>query len=173
MISTNPIVFYSVSSLIIFFTLFTLFAKKIINSLLASVLVFFLAAVMFYILGSEYNAIIQAIIYGLAVPIVIGLSIMFTTGKTENIKSYKNALIIMTFGFAFLLFFIDSVIFSIINLPDTFNITGINQANAFNVLSAFAKGIFINYVLGFELISLMLTIVIAGIVLIKNKKSSI
>ena len=37
-------------------------------------------------LGSEYNAIIQAAIYGLAVPVIIGISIMFTTGKGNSKK---------------------------------------------------------------------------------------
>ncbi len=73
----NPIIFYSASFLIIIFTLFALFARNVIYSLLWAVLVFFAGALFFCILGSEYNAIIQAAIYGLAVPVIIALSVMF------------------------------------------------------------------------------------------------
>ena len=48
--------------------------------------------------------------------------------------------------------------------------TGPVQSNAFDVISHFAKGIFIDYVWAFELLSLLLTIIIAGIVMISAKK---
>ena len=78
---SNPIIFYIASALIITSACISMFAKNIIYSLLAAILVFFSVSVIFYMLGSEYNAIIQAAIYGFAVPVIIGLSIMFTTGK--------------------------------------------------------------------------------------------
>ena len=84
---TNPVLFYISSSLLVIFAICSLFSKKIINSLLWAILTFFAGGLIFYILGSEYNAIIQALIYGLAVPIIIGLSIMFCTNdetKKEN-----------------------------------------------------------------------------------------
>ena len=73
----NPVIFYSAAFMIIAFALAALFSRNVIYSLLASVCVFFLGALFFYILGSEYNAIIQAAIYGLAVPVILGISIMF------------------------------------------------------------------------------------------------
>ena len=82
----NPIIFYIASVLIIGFAFGSMIMKNIIYSLLCAIMVFFSASIIFYMLGSEYNAIIQAAIYGFAVPIIIGLSIMFTTGKQENKK---------------------------------------------------------------------------------------
>ena len=72
----NPVFFYIASVGIILFALLSLFAKNVIYSLLWAILVFFFGAVIFFILGSEYNAIIQAAVYGLAVPIIIGISII-------------------------------------------------------------------------------------------------
>ena len=66
----NPVIFYSASVLITIFALLALFARNVVYSLLAAVVVFFFGALFFYLLGSEYNAIIQAAIYGLAVPVL-------------------------------------------------------------------------------------------------------
>ena len=166
---SNPIIFYTASTLIIVFTLTALINKNVIYSLLASIIVFFTGAIYFYVLGSEYNAIIQAAIYGLAVPILIGLSIMFTPHKSENKKLGKIGLAILIFSMIFIAIFADILIFSITKLPQTFNFTEIAQTNPYDVLSSFAGGIFINYVWAFELLSLLLTIIIAGLTLFKRK----
>ena len=81
---SNPVIFYIAAFILILFALLSMFLKNVIYSLLAAVMVFFDAALLFYVLGSEYNAIIQAAIYGLAVPVIIGVSIMFTNGKTKE-----------------------------------------------------------------------------------------
>ena len=83
----NPVVFYISSTLIILFALISLFCKDVIRALLAAIVVFFCGAIIFYALGSEYNAIIQAAIYGLAVPVIIGVSIMFTKPEKSSAKS--------------------------------------------------------------------------------------
>ena len=199
----NLIIFYSASFLIIIFTLFALFARNVIYSLLWAVLVFFAGALFFYILGSEYNAIIQAAIYGLAVPVIIALSVMFggkcisddnrTTGFAEKTdlgkcisdgcetagfipgrgkkvrKLKKLPYIILICAGIFTMAFVYLVLISLVITPDTFNITGLSQVNSFDTIYAFAKGIFINYVWAFELVSLLLTIIIAGLSMFGRK----
>lgn len=167
----NAIIFYISSFLIISFALVSLFAKNIIYSLLSAIIVFFSASIIFYILGSEYNAIIQAAVYGLAVPIIIGVSIMFTTEKFEDRKNFLLPYVILISSIIFLLFFVDTIILSNLNLPDFFRFRELEQVNSFDVLSAFARGIYIDYVWAFELLSILLTIVIAGFSLFKYKKS--
>ena len=56
--------------------------NNIFYSLLSAIIVFFIAGMFFYVLGSEYNAVIQIAIYGVAVPVIHGLAIMFT--EKEN-----------------------------------------------------------------------------------------
>lgn len=168
----NPIIFYTAVFFIVVFTILTLFAKNIINSLLASIVVFFSAAIFFYILGSEYNAIIQASIYGLAVPVIIGISIMFTTGKQQaSDKGFTLKYLTVLSGGIFVLAFVYLVMISLVMLPETFRIMPLPQLNSFDVISAFAKGIFINYVWAFELVSILLTIVIAGISVFRGRRS--
>ena len=165
----NPIIFYTASVLIIVFSLITLLNKNVIYSLLTSIIVFFSGAIFFYILGSEYNAIIQAAVYGIAVPVLIGLSIMFTLKSEESIKIKELGFLTLISGIVFAFIFTDIIIFSISKLPNTFNFTELSQTNPYDVLSSFAAGIFINYVWAFELLSLLLTIVIAGLTLFRKK----
>ena len=168
---SNPIVFYLASFFIIVFALLTLFAKNVIYSLLSAVMVFFFGALFFYMLGSEYNAIIQAAIYGLAVPIIIGVSIMFapTSGKVKD-KSFVTPYVTFMSAALFVLAFVYLVLMSLAMIPDTFRVMDVFHVNAFDAIKSFAKGIFINYVWAFELLSLLLTVVIAGIGLLRTDK---
>ena len=169
----NPIVFYIASFLIIVFGLFSMFIKNIIYSLLCAIIVFFSTSILFYILGSEYNAIIQAVIYGFAVPVIIGLSIMFTTGKNNNSKKgFTLHYITLLAGAIFVLALVYVIMISLAMMPDSFHITELAQFNSYEVMSAFARGIFIDYVWAFELLSLLLTVVIAGFTLLSIKSKT-
>ena len=137
----NPVIFYSASVLITIFALLALFARNVVYSLLAAVVVFFFGALFFYLLGSEYN-----------------------------VKSFITPYITLLCSGIFLLAFIYLVMMSLAMSPDTFHTMELVQVNAFDTIRAFARGIFINYVWAFELVSLLLTIVIAGFGLIKFRK---
>ena len=169
----NPIVFYIASFLIVVFGLLSMFLKNIIYSLLCAIMVFFSAAIIFYILGSEYNAIIQAAIYGFAVPVIIGLSIMFTTGQNNNSKKgFTLPYITLLAGAIFVLALVYVIMISLAMIPDSFHITELAQFNSYEVMSAFARGIFIDYVWAFELLSLLLTVVVAGFTLLSIKRKT-
>lgn len=169
----NPIVFYIASFLIIIFALLSMFLKNIIYSLLCAIMVFFSGSIFFYILGSEYNAIIQTAVYGLAVPIIIGLSIMFMTGKSNGSKKgFTLPYITLLAGAVFLMAFVYVIMISLAMMPDSFHITDIPQFNSYDVTSGFAKGIYMDYVWGFELLSLLLTVVVAGLTMLNVKSKN-
>lgn len=164
----NPIVFYIASCMILIFAVLSMFLKNIIYSLLCAVMVFFTVSILFYMLGSEYNAIIQAAIYGFAVPVIIGLSIMFTTGKNKPAKESMLSSIMLISGALFIMAFVYIIMISLAMLPDTFHLMETVQFNSYDVISEFARGIYIDYVWAFELLSLLLTIIIAGLTLFKS-----
>ncbi len=168
----NPVIFYIASVCIISFALLSLFAKNVIYSLLWAILVFFFGAVFFFVLGSEYNAIMQAAVYGLAVPVIIGVSIMFR-GKAnkEEPASKKFALPYVTLMCAaiFVLAFVYLIMMSLVMMPDTFHLMDMVQMTSYDNIFAFAKGIFVDYVWAFELVSLLLLIVIAGISMLERR----
>ncbi len=170
---SNTIIFYIASVMIIFFSLCTLFARNIIYSLLCSIMVFLLGAIFFYILGSEYNAIVQAAVYGLAVPVIIGMTIMFTTGNKEKESNTNISYLTIISAGIFVLAFVYIIMMALVINPNTFNVVDSLHINSYENISAFAKGIFVRYVWGFELLSLLLTIVIAGLTMFKNEKRRI
>ena len=98
----NPLVFYSIATILVVFAILTITFKNIFYSLLSAIIVFFATGIVFYVLGSEYNAIIQIAIYGVAIPVVLGLAIMFTNFKKEKVSEYKfsklNFILILTAG---------------------------------------------------------------------------
>ena len=165
----NPVVFYIASFLIIGFALLSITLKNVIYSLLAAIMVFFSASIFFYILGSEYNAIIQAAIYGIAVPVIIGVSIMFTTGKEALGKESILRTVLFIAAALFVMAFVYVIMISLAMIPDSFHIMELQQFNSYDVISEFARGIFIDYVWAFELLSLLLTIIIAGFTLYRRK----
>lgn len=168
----NSILFYIVSVMIITFALISIFTRNIIYSLISAVMVFLLGAIIFYILGSEYNAIIQASVYGFAVPIIIAISVMFTSGQKEKTPERIFPYVVVLFAGLFCLAFFHFVLRTVsMSSCEIFDIVENSQSTFFDVISAFAKGIFINYVWAFELVSLLLVIVIAGIAMLGKRGS--
>ena len=165
----NPIIFYIASLLLLIFLSFSLFCKNIIYSLLSAIFVFLLVALFFYMLGSEYNAIIQASVYGFAVPVILGISIMFANNKKENYKIHTLPYLSITFAGIFILAFVYLMKISLALNPETFAEDTTSVLSYYDVLSAFAKGIFIKYVWAFELLSLLLTVAVAGIAMLRRR----
>ena len=171
-ITTNPIIFYPTAIIMILFAFMTVRLHNIFYSVLCATIVFFLSGVIFYILGSEYNAIIQIAIYGIAIPVILGLAVMFTDikkdAKKENKSSKKSfSIIIPILGLLF--------IFGMLLLisPYNFEINTYSDITYPIVISSFAQGLFVKYVWAFELFSLILTIIIVGITILnKNNDKS-
>ncbi|MBO5795784.1 MAG: NADH-quinone oxidoreductase subunit J, partial [Bacteroides sp.] len=102
-------IFYSIAILMILTAILTINLKNIFHSLLSAICVFFLAGIIFYILGSEYNAIIQIAIYGVAIPIILGMAVMFTDFRNskKNLSEQTNLkyLVLLISGIFILVFF--------------------------------------------------------------------
>lgn len=169
----HDIIFYSASSLILFFGMLTMFLRNIFYSLLSAICVFFLTAVLFWTLGSEYNAIIQLAIYGFAVPVILGLGIMFTASCRERPLKLRYNLKYTLFltGGLFILALVYLTLTSLAVSPVGFNFDfdinlGINSYDNFRI---FTKGIFIKYVFAFEIISIILTIAAVGLTIMKGE----
>lgn len=164
----NPIIFYSIAILMILTAILTINLKNIFHSLLSAICVFFLAGIIFYILGSEYNAIIQIAIYGVAIPIILGMAVMFTDFRNskKNLSEQTNLkyLVLLISGIFILVF---SYLILTSNALNPMDISfDINTKNAsIQVINIFSRKIFIDYVWAFELVSIILTIIVAGLTL--------
>ena len=164
----NPIIFYSIAILMILTAILTINLKNIFHSLLSAICVFFLAGIIFYILGSEYNAIIQIAIYGVAIPIILGMAVMFTDFRNskKNLSEQTNLkyLILLISGIFILAF---SYLILTSNALNPMDISfDVNTKNAsIQVINTFSRKIFIDYVWAFERVSIILTIIVAGLTL--------
>ena len=167
----NVIIFYSLSVLIFIFAGLAIIFKNIFYSLLSAMSTFMLVGILFYILGSEYNAIVQVAVYGLAVPVILGIAIMFTDTNKEHkseISGKLKALMFLVCGL-FILSMIYLIKTSLIFNSQGFNITEEILPNSLEIIQAFSRGIFIKYVWAFELVSVILTMVIIGLIVINKR----
>lgn len=173
----NPIVFYPCAIIMIIFAVMSIKFKNIFYSLLSAIAVFFLAGIFFYLLGSEYNAVIQIAIYGVAVPIILGVAIMFTNlrqQKKEEEKSKDIVLkfLILMFSGIFILASIYLILTSYVIMPIGFNVAEQLGGTPIGIISAISSGLFVRYVWAFELVSVILTIIVVGLVCV-NKEMNI
>lgn len=174
-----PIIFYSLSALILVFAGLTIKFKNIFYSLLSAMTVFLLVGVLFYTLGSEYNAVIQIAVYGFAVPVILGIAVMFTNMKSEKTETAEEKTLqrtsrvkyfVFLTGGLFILALVYLVMTSVVITPDSFNFIGETPVSQYEVLQAFGRGIFVKYVWAFELLSVVLTIIAVGLTLFKRAK---
>lgn len=169
----NPIIFYSLAVALVLAAVFAINFRNIFYSLLSAIVVFFVAGFLFYILGSEYNAIIQIAIYGVAVPVVLGLAIMFTNTQSGEIQEKNNSKIkflLFLFAGLFILTMTYLTMTSLMVNPVGFEISENISNTPVKVINSFASGIFTKYVWAFELVSLILTIVVVGITVFDRKE---
>lgn len=164
----KSLIFYGFAGIIILCALLSVFSLRILYSLLAAICVFFTTAGIYFILGADYNAVIQIAIYGIAIPILFVLAIMFTSDKLD-----KKTYITMKPRFFFAFLGMGALFLSLIYLIATSLSLNSNSAwimqkqtifiNKYQMFSAISEGFFVNYVLAFELFSVLLLIVVVGI----------
>ena len=160
------IIFYLCAANVIFSSIFTILSKRIMHSLLFAVILFFTIGIIFLFLSAEYNAIIQIAVYGVAIPILFVLAIMFTSHKVD-----KNIYLSFTPRFIF------TVVAAILFILTLFNILLISSSviewlftpqsvisiNRYEIFKAISDGLYVKFLLSFEMIALLALSVIVGL----------
>ncbi len=162
---TQALVFYPTALIIMVFSIIAILSKKIVYSLICAILVFMASGVIFYVLGAEYNAVIQLTIYGLAVPVLLAMAIMFTDVKNEKraIITGARRYIILTSVVLIIMALVYLVAIGVNITPEhTFSPANTNL-NHFRIFDAITDGFFSTYLAAFELFSLLLLAVVAGV----------
>lgn len=164
----KTLIFYGFAGLILLFSVLSIFANKILYSLIFAVCVFFSVAGVFFLLGADYNAVIQISVYGITIPILFVLAIMFTSDK-EDKRIY------LSFSPRFYLAFLSlGVLFSslmyliVTSLSLSANSDWILEKqtmflNKYQMFKSISDGFFTNYVFAFELFSILLLMLVVGI----------
>lgn len=164
----KSLIFYGFAGAIVLFALLSIFSFRILYALLSAVCVFFTAAGIYFLLGADYNAVVQIAVYGIAIPILFILAIMFTSDKLdkETYITVRPRFFVSFLGIGVL--FLSLIYLIATSLSLSSNSDWILQkqtmfVNKYQMFKAISDGFFVNYVLAFELFSVLLLIVIVGI----------
>lgn len=164
----KTLLFYGFGGAIILFALLSLFSFRILYALLCAVCVFFATAGIYFLLGADYNAVVQIAIYGITIPILFILAIMFTAEKLDK-KIYitlKPRFFFSFLGIGILFLSLLYLIISTLSLSSK-SAWGVLKhtmlLNKYQMFNALSEGFFVNYVYAFELFSVLLLIVVVGI----------
>ena len=174
----KSLIFFGFAGAIILFALLSIFSIRILYSLICAVCVFFATAGVYFLLGADYNAVVQIAVYGIAVPILFVLAIMFTSDKLDK-QTYltvKPRFFLSFFGLGVLFLSLIYLIATSLSLSSNSDWIMQKQTmfiNKYQMFSALSTGIFVNYALAFELFSVLLLIVIIGISTLNLSKEKI
>ncbi len=139
--------------------------------------VFITAAGIFFLLGADYNAVIQIAVYGIAIPIIFVFAIMFTSDKKDK-KTYIAHAPRLFFSFLGLgALFLSLIYLMATSLSLSSNAAWLFQKqtmyiNKYQMLKAISDGFFVNYTVAFELFSVLLLIVVVGFSTLNMKGKS-
>ena len=155
------ILFYVFAVLLILSAILSILSKKIIYSILWAVSVFVCTSGLFYILGSEYNSVVQFMIYCTVVPVILAFAVMFTDYfKDKKIYLTENKRLYISFLAVGICI---SLIIFILNLTsDDFSYI-FDNLPAINNMVSITKDIFLKYMYAFEMIALLVLIIAAGV----------
>ncbi len=172
----NTTVFYIFGILMLLCTIIAIFAPRIVYSVLSAVCVFLCVAVMYFLLNSPFNAVAQIAIYAIAVALLLVFAIMLISYKNDT-KIYlalkpRTILAALSLGVivssSYLLLCDDFNEF-IVNFDYT-SVSGLS--NIIDTTKEIGMGIFQNYIIAFELLSIFLLIALigVGVVLVNSRK---
>ncbi len=174
----NSITFYGFAITLVVFAFLTLLSNKIMYSLIFAVIVFFASGAIFFALGADYNAIIQIMVYGVAVPILLLFSITFSAGDKEKIPNIVlSPRFLIGFVSAAVLFMIlwYTVEFTmhINKLADMIFNRVLPVFNSVETFSAISKVLYCDYGIVFILLGFLILITVVGLTtfnIVKEKK---
>lgn len=164
----KSLIFYGFAGATILFAFLSVFSFRILYSLLFAVGVFFAAAGIYFLLGADYNAVVQIAIYGISIPILFILAIMFTSDKLDK-KTYltlKPRFFFSVLGLGALFLSLVYLIVISLGLNSKSNWITLKQTmfiNKYQMFHSLSEGFFTNYVFAFELFSILLLVIVVGI----------
>jgi NADH-quinone oxidoreductase subunit J len=168
----KPLVFYFFSTIAVLSAVMVVVQRNPLYSAVNLVLTFFSLSAIYVLLQSEIIAVLQVLVYAGAIMVLVIFVIMLLNLRENLVKFSPGRKIKTTISVALmtLLFVIMSVLFSKGALTflatakkGTVNVEAIKEAGAFQL---FSQSLFSEYLLPFELVSLLLTAAIVGVIIL-------
>ncbi len=163
----NIVAFYTFAFLALLFTILIIASNRIIYSILSAVAVFLSIAGLYFLLNSPFNAVAQIAIYGIGVTILLLFAIMLVSYQkdTQIYLAFKPRTLFAALGLGLIILSVFMLLYDdfhefLMHLDYTVNA---NLTNVIDTTSAIGTGIFQNYILAFELLSIFLLVALIGV----------
>ncbi len=146
--------------------------KNPVHSALWMVSTLFCTAVIYLLLGFDFLAAIQVIVYAGAIMMLIVYVIMLTSIEEEIKKRYRLRLFQIVGIFFIVIFFIQAVKYGMVHLTGWEGLDWKTIPERFGSVNYIAYKLFTKFVLPFEVVSVLLLAGIAGAVYLAKKEKN-
>ena len=162
-------VFYFVAFLSIFFALMTIFTKNPVHSVLYLVITFFTFTVHYILLNAQFLAVVNFIVYmgAIMVLFLFVLMLLNLNKETEPMKSHLVKFMGTIAGMCLLVTFLGA--FRVIETSNEI----VREHESIGLVKNLGKVLFSDFLLPFEISSILLLTAMVGAVLLAKKESRI
>jgi len=170
--SLETVVFYVFAALALTGALLVISFKNPVSSALSLVLTLFSTAVLFVLLLAHFVAVIQILVYAGAIMILFLFTVMFLNLKPEALKFESKNLPFKISVLLVVLLFVGY--FASLGFKKGLSLSNISTSDmdGFGTVEGVGTTLFTDYLLPFELTSVLILIAIIGVVAIAKKRAS-
>jgi len=168
----ETVVFYVFAALALAGALMVISFKSPVSSALSLVLTLFATAVLFVLLLGHFVAVIQILVYAGAIMILFLFTVMFLNLKEGALEFESKHLGFKVSILLVILLFVGyfaSIGFKNGMLPRNL---GVSEMDGFGSVQGVGTTLFTDYLLPFELTSILIIVAIIGVVVIAKKRAS-
>jgi NADH-quinone oxidoreductase subunit J len=166
----ETIVFYVFATTSVIGALFVVFHRNPVASALSLVLTLFSTAVLFILLFAHFIALIQVLVYAGAIMVLFLFTVMFLNLKSEYLK-FDAVKVPITLGILLSILIISTFVTKL-GLQKILPVSTMVEAHPepFGTVEGVGEVLFSDYLLPFELTSVLIVVAILGVVVIAKKR---
>jgi len=170
--SLETVVFYVFAALALTGALLVISFKNPVSSALSLVLTLFSTAVLFVLLLAHFIAVIQILVYAGAIMILFLFTVMFLNLKPEALKFESKNLPFKISALLVVLLFVGY--FASLGFKKGLSLSNISTSDmdGFGTVEGVGTTLFTDYLLPFELTSVLILVAIIGVVAIAKKRAN-
>lgn len=170
--SLETVVFYVFAALALTGALLVISFKNPVSSALSLVLTLFSTAVLFVLLLAHFVAVIQILVYAGAIMILFLFTVMFLNLKPEALNFESKNLPFKISVLLVVLLFVGY--FASLGFKKGLSLSNISTSDmpGFGTVEGVGTTLFTDYLLPFELTSVLILVAIIGVVAIAKKRAS-
>jgi len=168
----ETVVFYVFAALALAGALMVISFKNPVSSALSLVLTLFSTAVLFVLLLAHFVAVIQILVYAGAIMILFLFTVMFLNLKPESFKFESKHLGFKVSALLVILLFVGY--FASLGFKKGLFLSNasVSEMEGFGTVQGVGTTLFVDYLLPFELTSILILVAIIGVVIIAKKRAN-